>query len=157
MPIPTLNIDNDQAEKILSLREDHFTDMKSRAVTPAKLTKAISAMANADGGEVYIGVAESDGIFSWEGFGDEEEANGHLQIFERLFPLGDGFQYEFLASPQEAGFVLHIVVQRSSAIRRASDGKIYLRRGARRNLWIPTRESRSWKGTRGSHRSKQNL
>lgn len=130
MPIQTLMIENDQVQRILALREGHFSDMKSRAVAPGKLTKAISAFANADGGELYIGVDEHDGQFSWNGFADEEAANGHLQIFEQLFPLGDGFQYDFLATPSEVGLVLHVLILRGSTIRKASDGIIYVRRGA---------------------------
>lgn len=130
MPIQTLSIDDDQVKRILSLHEDHFSDMKSRAISPGKLTKTLSAFANADGGELYIGVDECDGQFSWKGFPDEEAANGHLQIFEQLFPLGDGFQYEFLATPSETGLVLHVIVLRAAIIRKASDGKIYVRRGA---------------------------
>jgi ATP-dependent DNA helicase RecG len=130
MPIQTLMIDNDQVQRILAFREGHFSDMKSRAIAPGKLTKAISAFANADGGELYIGVDERDGQFSWSGFADEEAANGHLQIFEQLFPLGDGFQYDFLATPSEVGLVLHVLILRGSTIRKASDGIIYVRRGA---------------------------
>lgn len=130
MPIPTLTIDSDQVQRILALREGHFSDMKSKAISPGKLTKAISAFANADGGELYIGVDERDGQFSWNGFVDEEAANGHLQIFEQLFPLGDGFQYDFIAAPSEAGLVLHVLILRGSTIRKASDGTIYVRRGA---------------------------
>lgn len=130
MPIQTLSIDDDQVKRILSLHEGHFSDMKSRAISPGKLTKTLSAFANADGGELYIGVDECDGQFRWKGFPDEEAANGHLQIFEQLFPLGDGFQYEFLATPSETGLVLHVIVLRAAIIRKASDGKIYVRRGA---------------------------
>lgn len=130
MPIETLTIDDAQANRILGVREGHFNDMKSRAIRPGKLTKTMSAFANADGGELYIGIEEDDGKFTWNGFVDEEAANGHLQIFEQLFPLGEGFQYEFLTAPGHAGLVLHIVILRGSTIRKASDDVIYVRRGA---------------------------
>lgn len=130
MPIATLTITEEQARRVLAVREGHFVDMKSKAIRPAKLTKAMSAFANADGGELYVGADEEDGTFSWNGFVDEEAANGHLQIFEQLFPLGDGFQYEFLSCPSMPGLILHILILRGSAIRKASDGTIYVRRGA---------------------------
>lgn len=130
MPIDTLAIDDSQVTRVLAIRENHFADMKARAVAPGKLTKSLSAFANADGGELYIGIDENDGAFSWRGFDDEEAANGHIQIFERLFPLGEGFRYEFLSNAHEQGLVLHVVVFRSASIREASDGKIYVRRGA---------------------------
>ena len=128
-----------EVAKILAVREGHFYDMKARPIKPAKLTKSLSAFANADGGELYIGIDETDGKFEWNGFGDPEDANGHLQIFEQLFPLGDGFQYTFLANQGRPGFVLYIVVHRSAQIRKASDGIIYLRRGAQ-NLPRTTEE-----------------
>lgn len=103
MPIETLTIDDEQVHRILSVREGHFADMKAKAVRPAKLTKSMSAFANADGGELYVGIDEDDGVFSWNGFSDEEAANGHLQVFDQLFPLGDGFQYEFLLAPSQPG------------------------------------------------------
>ncbi|WP_285102239.1 ATP-binding protein [Promicromonospora sp. MEB111] len=130
MPIDTIEIDDAQVAAVLALREGHFSDMKSKAVGPAKLTKALSAFANADGGELYIGIDEHDGVFSWRGFPDEEAANGHIQIFDQLFPLGDGFKYEFLSSSSQPGVVLHVIVLRSGSIRKASDGRIYVRRGA---------------------------
>ena len=93
MPIETIAVDDDQAASILALREGHFSDMKAKAVRPAKLTKTLSAFANADGGELYLWIDENDGTFTWNGFIDEEAANGHLQIFEKLFPLGDGYKW----------------------------------------------------------------
>ena len=130
MPIETIAVDEDQVLRILALREGHFSDMKAKQVSPSKLTKALSAFANADGGELYVGIDEDDGVFSWSGFADEEAANGHLQAFEQLFPLGDGFKYEFIASESRSGLVLHVLVLRSASIRKASDGKVYVRRGA---------------------------
>jgi len=130
MPIETIAVDDDQAASILALREGHFSDMKAKAVRPAKLTKTLSAFANADGGELYVGIDENDGTFTWNGFIDEESANGHLQIFEKLFPLGDGYKYEFLSNNSRPGLVLHVLVLRSSSIRKASSGIVYVRRGA---------------------------
>lgn len=130
MPIDTITVDNDQVERVLLVREGHFYDMKSKAISPAKLTKSLSGFANADGGELYVGIDEHNGVFTWNGFADEESANGHLQIFEQLFPLGDGFKYEFLLSNSHPGVVLHIIVLRSASIRTASDGVVYLRRSA---------------------------
>ncbi|MSP47688.1 MAG: hypothetical protein EXQ95_00005 [Alphaproteobacteria bacterium] len=59
-------------------------------MSPGNLTKGISALANTDGGDLYIGITEvgSQKERGWEGFRDQEAANGHLQIFEKLFPLG---------------------------------------------------------------------
>ena len=47
-----------QRALILGLEEGHFADLKSVDIAPAKLTKTIAAFANADGGELYLGVDE---------------------------------------------------------------------------------------------------
>jgi ATP-dependent DNA helicase RecG len=83
----------------------------------------VCAFANADGGELFIGVDEIGPTMAraWRGFHDQEAANGHLQIFEKLFPLGIDFQYAFLSAPGRAGLVLQIAVRKTREIKRASD------------------------------------
>jgi ATP-dependent DNA helicase RecG len=43
-------------EKLLSSEEDHFFDIKSKDILPSKLQETFVAFANADGGEIYIGI-----------------------------------------------------------------------------------------------------
>jgi ATP-dependent DNA helicase RecG len=140
MPIELLALDAEQTARVLGSTEGHFLDAKAREVAPAKLSRSLSAFANADGGELYVGLDEKDGIFTWRGFDDSEDANGHIQVFEQLFPLGDGFSYEFLSSAVCSGVVLHIVVLRSAQVRKASNATPYLRRGAQ-NLPVSTPEA----------------
>lgn len=127
-------ISDEQADRIIHTDEGQFSDVKAIEIAPAKLTKAVSAFANSDGGDLYVGIAEdkSDGIEirRWEGFQNQEAANGHLQIFEQLFPLGTDFQYEFLRNDNESGLVLHIQISRTQSIVRASNGLPYIRRAA---------------------------
>jgi len=77
---------------------------------------------------------------SWRGFADAEAANGHLQAFEQLFPLGQYFSYTFLASDIGPGLVLQVNVNKTREITRASDGIAYIRRGAQ-NLPATTPEA----------------
>lgn len=128
--IKTFKMTQKDLDKILSQREGHFLDFKSKAVRPAKLTQSISAFANAEGGELYVGFAELDNEFSWDGFNNPESANGHLQIFEEIFPLGHGFRYSFLEHPSNTSLSLKIEINKSKEIKKASNGKIYLRRSA---------------------------
>ena len=92
----------------------------------------MAAFANADGGELFIGVAEDKqaGTRSWDGFVIQEDTNGHLQVFEALFPLGQHFSYEFLEAEGESGFVLHVSLQKTPDIKRSTTGDVYVRRGA---------------------------
>jgi len=134
VPLDRASISIDQRDFILVLDEGHFGDLKAIEVTPAKLTKTVSAFANADGGELYIGIDEDkqSGQRAWRGFGDPEAANGHVQAFEELFPLGNDFDYTFLEVAGEggSGLVLKIDVKKTPDIKEASDGLPYVRRGA---------------------------
>ena len=133
MPIPVVEITDKQLQEVLSYTEGHFLDVKAKEIRPSKLSKAISAFANADGGELYVGIADNTPLpfpDRWQGFADPEDANGHIQGLEQLFPLGEGFLYSFLSHPNSTGVVLQIVVQKSKDIVKANDGLPYIRRGA---------------------------
>jgi len=141
MPVGTVELAHDDVTKLLASHEGHFLDFKRIDVTPAKLTRTIAAFANADGGELYVGVAELDGRLKWQGFADPEDANGHIQAFDAMFPLGQEFQYDFLAGPSNgSGYVLRVLVQKTREIKESSDGKVYARRGAQ-NMPVTSREA----------------
>lgn len=144
MPINDITVLDSQVIKVLNLSEGQFADLKSKAITPSRLTKTISAFANSDGGELHVGInekidREGNKTRCWDGFDDIESANAHLQVFENLFPLGSDYQYEFLHSESEKGYVLHVLVNRTKAIAKASNNIPYVRRGAQ-NLPIDTLE-----------------
>ena len=132
MPISVQQIESDQRDIILELDEGHFLELKSIDIGPAKLTRVISAFANADGGELYVGIDENtaSGERMWRGFANEEAANAHLQVFEQLFPLGRDFQAAFLECEEESGLVLQVLILKTRDIKTASDGQPYVRRGA---------------------------
>jgi ATP-dependent DNA helicase RecG len=132
MGIETSNISKAEASKIINFEEGQFGDVKAIEIKPADLTKAISALANSDGGDIYVGVDETGTAKarSWRGFKNPEAANGHLQCFEPLFPLGQDFVYEFIACQDEIGVVLHIQINKTKAVVRASNRIPYIRRGA---------------------------
>lgn len=140
MPIEVHSITDKQLQQILSYIEGHFLDLKAKEIKPAKLTKTISAFANADGGEIYIGIAERETIeheHRWEGFVEPENANGHIQIFEILFPLGEDYTYSFLSHPGKTGYVLQVSVKKTKGIVKANDDVPYIRRGPQ-NLPVDT-------------------
>lgn len=89
MTIHIEQITVDQAEKIRLLDEGQFADVKAREKLPSALSEDISAFANADGGDLYIGITDKER--QWIGFDNVEAANAHLQVFEELFPLGTYF------------------------------------------------------------------
>jgi ATP-dependent DNA helicase RecG len=127
-------ITSDQVRRILASDEDHFLDLKSIDIAPAKLTRTISAFSNASGGELYIGIDEINTKGTkrrlWRGFDDIEAANGYIQVFEQLFPLGTYYDYSFLKVDTEQGFIFKVSINKTREITKASDGVVYLRRGA---------------------------
>jgi len=140
MAIHVDEITDKQLQEVLSYTEGHFSDVKAKEIKPAKLTKTISAFANADGGEVYIGIAEDLSLpfsYKWQGFAEPEDANAHLQVFESLFPLGEDYLYNFLSHPRQSGVILQIIVRKTKAVVKASGGIPYIRRGAQ-NLPVDT-------------------
>lgn len=134
MPIETQVVTPAQVQKLLALEEGHFADLKAIEVAPAKLTEFLSAFANTDGGELYIGIDEdkTTGTRTWRGFPTQEAANGHLQVFEQLFPLGQYFAYTFLTGEGLPGTVLKIEIHKTNDVKRASNGTVYIRRGAQK-------------------------
>ncbi|MEH2321228.1 ATP-binding protein [Nostoc sp.] len=144
MSIEVEKINYEQVSQILSSQESHFLDLKSIDIKPAKLTRSISAFANASGGEVYIGIDETkiDGKNqrTWRGFADQEDANAHLQVFQELFPLGQYYSYTFLCCDGCIGLVLQVEINKNREIVKALDKPIpYLRLGAQ-NLPQDTEE-----------------
>jgi ATP-dependent DNA helicase RecG len=144
MSIQVEKINFEQLNDILSLEESHFLDLKSIDIKPAKLTRSISAFANASGGEVYIGIDETEidgkNQRTWRGFADQEDANAHLQVFQELFPLGQYYRYTFLSCDGCIGLVLQVDINKNREIVKALDKPIpYLRVGAQ-NLPQDTEE-----------------
>ena len=133
MTIIAVDVGKNDVAKTIALEEGHFLEVKSTGVSPAKLTRTVSAFANADGGELFIGIDERQGRTqkSWNGFARMEDANGHVQALEEVFPLGENISYEFLRPPGgRRGLVLHVTIQKSREVKFASDRLPYVRRNA---------------------------
>lgn len=132
MSLQVSKITPDQISKIIFLEEGQFTDVKAIEIAPSKLTNTISAFANTDGGDLYVGIDETgdEKKRGWRGFENPEAANSHVATFEPLFPLGTEFNYEFLACDGMPGLVLHIQVNKTKGIKNASNGVPYIRRAA---------------------------
>lgn len=126
--ISTVKLSDLERDKLLNIQESHFSDLKAIEVSPGKLSKAIAAFANAEGGELFIGIDDTPRV--WRGFESIEAANAHLQVFEDNFPLGNGFTYDFLSCSGSEGLVLKVEISKTRDLKTASDGKVYIRRGA---------------------------
>lgn len=132
----TVTVSAEEATRILALEENHFRDLKAKEIAPAKLTQSVSAFANSAGGEIFIGIAEhTDGVTNvrtWSGFSDIEDANSVFQTLESLSPLGNFYQAEFLRCDGHPGLVLRLTIQKNRDILLASNGVVYVRKGAQK-------------------------
>ncbi len=128
MSIATIKITKEQADKIRLIDENQFGDVKGKEILPSSLTTDVSAFANADGGDLYIGITDKERL--WIGFVDVEEANSRIQVFDDLFPLGTDFHYEFFSCDDYDGIVLHVQINKTQSVVKASNGIPYIRRGA---------------------------
>lgn len=138
----TSTLTAEDIQRLFARSESHFLDFKSKQIQPAKLTRTISAFANADGGELYIGIYDpsSGGPKTWDGFEDEETANSIIQVAEQICPFGTGTRITFLRSENLQGLVLQVEVFKNREIVSSSSGEVYIRRGAQ-NLPVNTEAS----------------
>jgi ATP-dependent DNA helicase RecG len=140
----TIHITEGEVAKLLSKEESHFLDFKSIEIQPRRLLRTVSALANSDGGELYIGVLapSNNAAKAWNGFPTIEDANGVIQAIEEILPLGNYHRAEFISAEDETGYVLHLEILKSRDIVETASGEVYIRRGAQ-NLTIQTQEQRT--------------
>jgi ATP-dependent DNA helicase RecG len=114
-------------------KEGDLFDRKAARISGRKLEKAAVAFANADGGEIVVGIAddksESDPNKRWNGAEDHEFYNPLLQCLFELSPALE-FRHEFLSCDDFPGVVLRIFIQRSADVSKTSEGVVYQRKGA---------------------------
>lgn len=114
--------------ELLNLQEDHFNDLKSAAITAAKLQTHFVAFANADGGEIFVGVEDakvkSERI---KGFATPEQANDIIGLLlTETKPSVEGVELEFLDFGPN-GLVLHISIPKSQHVHGTSANEVFLR------------------------------
>lgn len=125
------NVTRKEIEDILAIQEDWITDKKGKDIKPAKLSRTISAFANTNGGDVYVGIAHKDDKteYYWDGFGNEEQMNQHIDVATNMFSSYEDYSIEIYKSDVDSTYVLHIVIHKTQKIIYASDGKAYVRHG----------------------------
>ncbi|WP_243369998.1 ATP-binding protein [Microvirga solisilvae] len=129
----TSKISEADALTLSNRSEDHFFDRKAAKISGKKLQKIVVAFANADGGEVVVGIAddgdEPNPANRWQGLGTVEDYNGLLQALFSLNPAVD-VRYEFLECDTKPGYVLRMFVERGADVNKTDDGSVYQRFGA---------------------------
>ena len=122
----------DKVLQLFEIEENHFNDFKAKDITGKKLSKSISAFANASGGDIYVGIREENDtkIKHWEGFINIEEANSTIQVIESLPMVESYYDLEFLKHPTLGTYVLKINIFKTQSIVQTTDGKVFVRKGA---------------------------
>lgn len=134
-------ISSTDAEKIVALPESWLMDMKGKDIKPAKLSRTVSAFANSNGGEIYLGISHFDDKdrYFWDGFINEEKFNQYATLLEEILPSFELYVIEAFEHSIEHTYVFHIIIHKTNTIIKASDGKAYVRYGVQ-NLPCDTPE-----------------
>lgn len=125
------NVTQKEIDDILIIQEDWLIDKKGKDIKPAKLSKTVSAFANTNGGDIYLGIShkEDKTVYFWDGFDSEEQMNQHIDVVTNMFDSYEDYSMETYQSNVDGTFVLHIIVHKTQKIIYASDGKAYVRHG----------------------------
>lgn len=133
LSMKTTNISLTEFEAICAREESHFFDIKARDIDGRGIQKIVVAFANADGGELIIGIKdtkdESKITERWNGFVDLEAMNNALQTIFNIKPTAS-VNYEFLSSDISEGYLLRVTVEKSAEVLSTDDGRVIQRHGA---------------------------
>lgn len=134
-----IKIGEEKIEELYKIEENYFNDFKAKDILPSRLSKTVSAFANASGGDVYLGIREENKTKTkyWEGFTHIEDANAHIQTLISMAPLDNFLEFTFLQNADTGLYVLQISVAKTKSITNASDGIPYVRHSAS-NLEVKT-------------------
>lgn len=126
----TTELGEQELKNLLLKREDHFFDFKSKRIKPATLQETFVAFANADGGELIIGI-EDEKVSGQrvDPFSNPEEANALIHVLlEETKPAVEGLGIEFFAV--SGGVLLHVTIPKSPKAHYTASGDCYIKLNA---------------------------
>lgn len=125
------NLEIEKEIELLNLVEGQYLDIKASDIEPSKLSKTVSAFANASGGEIWIGIKEytHTGEKELDGFEKIEDCNKFFQVLERLEGLNDNYSFIFYKFSDNT-YCLCLSIEKTHAIVKSSNNDIYIRKGA---------------------------
>lgn len=120
-----------EEQNLLARDEDHYFDFKSFRKSPSDLQPHFIAFANADGGEMYIGIEDKKVIGERiSGYRFVEEANDVLRILlNETRPTVQNVDVEFIDFGNR-GYVLHITIPKSPEYHLTTSGECFERLNA---------------------------
>lgn len=128
-----IEISQDEVVSLLMLDEDHFNDVKSKRIAPAKLQETLVAFANSDGGDLYVGIEDkAEQGERVVGFQEPEEANGIIvTLLEGTVPAVENLGWEFLDT-NGRGLILHFSIPKSPKVHYTAGGDCFIRVNAQK-------------------------
>jgi len=122
-----------EATALIERAEDHFFDQKAIEASGVKIQRALVAFANADGGELIIGIEDaregSSTLSRWHGHGSIENFNGIVQAIYEIQPQLPS-SMTFLAVEGLPGVTLLVRVDKSSQVHKTGSNDVFVRQGA---------------------------
>ncbi|MGC0987035.1 ATP-binding protein [Pantoea agglomerans] len=118
---------------LLNTAEDHFNDFKSKQIAPNKLQETFVAFANADGGNIYIGIEDAASDRErLSGFNEPEEANAIIAtLLESTNPAVENVEIVYLKTSKN-GLILHIDIPKSPKVHYTASGDCFIRANAQK-------------------------
>lgn len=128
-----IDISAQEIKALLNTAEDHFNDFKSKQIAPNKLQETFVAFANADGGNIYIGIEDAaSGRERISGFNEPEEANAIFStLLENTNPAVENVEVEYLRTPSN-GLILHVDIPKSPKVHYTASGDCFIRANAQK-------------------------
>ncbi|NEG80104.1 RNA-binding domain-containing protein [Pantoea agglomerans] len=122
-----------EVEVLLNTAEDHFNDFKSKQIAPNKLQETFVAFANADGGNIYIGIEDAASDRErLSGFNEPEEANAIIAtLLESTNPAVENVEIVYLKTSKN-GLILHIDIPKSPKVHYTASGDCFIRANAQK-------------------------
>ncbi|ADW74471.1 putative transcriptional regulator [Rahnella aceris] len=122
-----------EVKGLLDTVEDHFNDFKSKQIAPNKLQETFVAFANADGGNIFVGIEDAnsqrDRIL---GFDEPEDANAIIAtLLENTNPAVENVEIDYFKTPNN-GLILHIDIPKSPKVHYTASGDCFLRTNAQK-------------------------
>jgi len=135
-------------ESLLSLQPDSFRAFYPATAPVEQWSRSLSALANSNGGELYLGLLPSDdATLSPSLFSSIEEARPTLFSIRELLPLDHLYSLHLLQG--EDGYVLQIKICRTAGLLCACDGAAYIRVGDRDQVCDSPESLRSLRWEKG--------
>jgi len=133
MMYEVIDLSDNEVEVLLNTAEDHFNDFKSKQIAPNKLQETFVAFANADGGNIYIGIEDAASDRErLSGFNEPEEANAIIAtLLESTNPAVENVEIIYLKT-SENGLILHIDIPKSPKVHYTASGDCFIRANAQK-------------------------